>query len=108
MSMVGGLTKIAVVGGAVGAGIAAVATRNSDSGDGARNAAVGIGIGAGVTGGLGALGWRSVSQAFKSGDAVNTVVAGVLLGGPSMALLATGAGLGGAALGAALVAHARD
>jgi hypothetical protein len=101
----GGLAATAVIGGAIGAGVTALATRNSDSGDGARGAATGLGIAAGASSIAGIAGLAYIS---RSPDLLDGIINMVFLGLPSMALAGAGVGLGGAALGALLVGATRD
>ncbi len=111
MGLVKGLAATAVAGGVLSAGITAVATRDSESGDGARAAAKGLGIAAGVTGALGIMG---LTMAFGgkptpgAGGFIADLLIGVAVGGAAMVGTGVGAGLGGAAIGAMLVGNTRD
>ena len=106
LPVAGGIAVTAVVGGLIGAGVTALATRDSDSGDGARGTAKGLSIAGGVTGGLGVVG---LGLAFASNGGFLDDLAGmVLFGIPGIGLMGIGAGLAGAAAGTALVAAARD
>jgi hypothetical protein len=96
-----------VVGAGLGAGITALATRSSEDGEkSAFGAAKGLGITAGVAGGLGIAG---IAYATKNGGGLlDSFLSALFIGVPSAGLALTGVAVGGAAVGATLVGVARD
>ena len=103
--MIKGLGITALMGTAIGTGVTSLATKHSEDGDGAMGVAKGLGIAAGVTGAIGIAGMLAAS---KGGQGVaDELMNLVFIGAPSLVLTGAAAGIGGAALGTALIAHAK-